>query len=524
MAAEARVARRLAAIWIPDWPVVAAIEAGAAPAEQPIMVADAHRVKAVSAAARAAGVRRGMKRRTAAALCPQAQIVPADQVRDSRGFERLAMVVHTLAPGVELLRPGLMICPAAGASRYYGGDETFAEHLLTEVAAQVGTEAWVGVADGLLAAILAARDGRVVARGESRRYLAPRPLSDLGVALGGTGAGENLGALMDLLTRLGVTTLGGLAQLPTRNVTERFGAVGVWAQRLARAEDVLTALEHKLPRRFVAVIEADPPMTRVGQAIVAARQLAADLHTQLTQHGRTYDRLRVSAITETGEELERTWRLDGVDAAGVQDRVRWQLEGWLTGRSGLLPTGALIRLSLEAEEVRPAGAGSARLWGTNGYAAARAVRGAERIHTMLGGRGVYQPVLQGGREPRGRVRLVEWGEDTIALRPIERPWPGAVPAPSPSLMPPKPLPVELSDSNGQTIAVGSALELSAEPASLDKAAVTGWAGPWPVVEQWWGLESKRRVYLQVQVERGGKEQTTLLACESGQWRLEGVYD
>ncbi|MDR3106768.1 MAG: hypothetical protein LBU05_01015 [Bifidobacteriaceae bacterium] len=204
--------------------------------------------------------------------------------------------------------------------------------------------------------------------------------------------------------------------------------------------------------------------------------------------------------------------------------MRWQLEGWLTGRSGLLPTGALTRLALEAEEVHPAGAGSSRLWGTNGYAAARAVRGAERIHTMLGGRGVYQPVIQGGREPRGRVRLVEWGEETIPLRPVDRPWPGAVPEPSPSLMPPQPLPVKLTDANGQTVKVGSSLELSAGPANLNKAPVKGWAGPWPVVEQWWGPDSKRRVYLQVQVDRGDKAETTLLACESGQWRLEGVYD
>ncbi|MDR3106769.1 MAG: DNA polymerase Y family protein [Bifidobacteriaceae bacterium] len=297
---EGQAARRLAAIWIPDWPVVAAIGVGAAPAGQPVMVADAHRVKAVSAAARMAGVRRGMKRRTAMSLCPDAAIVPADQLRDARAFEELAIVVHSLVPTVELLRPGLTLCPAVGASRYYGGDEAFAELLLTEVAAQVGVEAWAGVADGLLAAILAARDGRIVPRGESRAYLAPRPLRDLGVALRGTANGENLDVLMDLLIRLGVRTLGDLADLPTRNVTERFGAVGVWAQRLTRAEDVQTAPGHELPRQFVAVWDADPPLTRVDQAIQAARRLAEELHTKLVTSGQTYDRLRVSALTETG--------------------------------------------------------------------------------------------------------------------------------------------------------------------------------------------------------------------------------
>jgi protein ImuB len=143
---------------------------------------------------------------------------------------------------------------------------------------------------------------------------------------------------------------------------------------------------------------------------------------------------------------------------------------------------------------------------------------------MLGGRGVYQPVVQGGREPRDRVRLVEWGEDIIPLRPIDRPWPGAVPEPSPSLMPPDPVPVELTDAGGKTVQVSPALELSGGPANLNRAPVKSWSGPWPVVERWWEENPKRRVYLQVQVLKGAKEETSLLALEAGQWRLEGVYD
>jgi protein ImuB len=520
---EQRQARRLAAVWLPDWPVVAAMAAGAAPADAPVMVADARRVKAVSAAARAAGARRGMKRRSAAALCPDGVMVPADPARDARMFEEVAVLAHRLVPGVELLRPGLLLCPAAGASRYHGGDEALAEHLLTEVAQQTGAEAWVGIADGLLAAILAARDGRVVEPGGSQEFLAARPLGDLGLALQGTAHGEDLDALMDLLARLGIRTLGDLARLPARSMTERFGSVGVWAQRLARAQDVLTAPGHRLPQEFAAVHNADPPMSRVDQAGLAARALAEELHARLAQHGQSYDRLRVSATTETGEQLERTWRLEGVDSAGVADRVRWQLEGWLTGRSGLLPTGALTRLALAAEEVRPAGAGSTRLWGPTGQAA-RAVRGAERVNTMLGGHGVYQPVVQGGRDPRGRVRLVEWGDAAVPLRPVERPWPGAVPDPAPTLVPPEPLPVELTDSRGRIVKVSSYLELSSRPAALGEARVKGWAGPWPVLDQWWAPGAARRVYLQVQAERGDREQTSLLACEAGAWRLEGVYD
>jgi protein ImuB len=515
-----RRARRLAALWLPDWPVVAAISAGAAPADAPVMVADGRRVTAVRAAARAAGARRGMRRRTAASLCPDGIMAPADPARDARAFEEVAVLAQTLAPGVELLRPGLLLCPALGASRYHGGDEALAEHLLTQVAAETGAEAWVGIADGLLAAILAARDGVVVAAGTSPDYLAPRPLTDLGVALRGTAHGEDLDVLTDLLTRLGVKTLGDLARLPAPSVTERFGSVGVWARRLALAEDVLTAPGQRLPREFAAFLEADPPLGRVEQAAQAAGALAQDLHAQLTACGQTYDRLKVAAATEAGQQLERTWRLEGVDSAGVVERVRWQLEGWLAGRSGLAPTGALTRLALEAQEVHPAGAGSSRLWGTSGHAAARAARGAERINTMLGGHGVYQPVVQGGREPRERVRLVEWGDETVPARPLDRPWPGQVPSPAPSLAPAAPPEVDLADAQGRAIQVSPELELSARPAFLDQARVTGWAGPWPVFGRWWAPGSSGRVYLQVQAEG---ERTALLACEAGRWRLEGVY-
>ncbi|MDR2113804.1 MAG: DNA polymerase Y family protein, partial [Bifidobacteriaceae bacterium] len=260
---------RLAAVWLPDWPVAAAILTGVVTADQPVIVADTRRVKAASPAARAAGVRSGMKRRAAIALCPTAQVVPADPLRDSRAFEKVAALVHSLVPGVELLRPGLLLCPAAGASRYYGSDEALAEYLLTQVAAQTGAEAWVGVADGLLAAILAARDGQIVPSGESRSYLAPRALRDLKLALRGTESGANLDVLLDLLARLGIKTLGDLATLPAANVAERLGTLGIWVQRLARAEGTTTGPghQHQLPREFKVVYEAEVPMSCLEQAL-----------------------------------------------------------------------------------------------------------------------------------------------------------------------------------------------------------------------------------------------------------------
>ena len=522
MSGPAASRRRLAGLWVADWPVIAAIMAGEAPADQPVMVVDTRRVLAVSATARRAGARCGMKRRTAQNACPQAQLVPADGARDARVFDQVATVLERQVPGVEPLRPGLALCPAIGASRYHGSDQSLAEHLVNEITAQTGTEAMVGVADGVLAAILATREGRIIAPGESPAYLAPRPLSDLELALRGTAAGANLDVLTSLLHRLGVRRLGDLANLPLAAVTERFGAVGVWAWRLAKAQDARIWPAHQIAREFVVLEQAEPPVANVEAAAFWAKRLAGELHQQLAEFGQSYDRLRATALSERGEELSRTWRLEGADVKVVRDKVRWQLEGWLTGRSGLAPTGGLVQLELRAEEVHPAGYGSARLWGTDSQAQARAARGADRLQSLLGESAVYRPVLQGGRDPRGRIRLVQWGDQELPLRPLDRPWPGTLPDPAPSVVPGKPWPVSLVDAQGRPVRVSATLELSGPPHQLDGEVIQGWAGPWPVVERWWGPEATRQVYLQVKMGPGSK--AALLACQDGAWQVEGVYD
>ena len=61
---------RVLAIWCTDWPAVAAAAAADLPATAPVAVTLANRVIACSATARAAGVRRGLRRREAQARCP----------------------------------------------------------------------------------------------------------------------------------------------------------------------------------------------------------------------------------------------------------------------------------------------------------------------------------------------------------------------------------------------------------------------------------------------------------------------
>src|SRR5215472_16695526 len=147
-----------------DWPAVAVAVAADLPATAPIAVTLANRVIACSAAARAAGVRRGLRRREAQARCPQLHVVTADPARDARHFENVTLAVDDLVPRAEVLRPGLLVLSVRGAARYFGSEPVAAERLIDAVAA-AGAECQVGIADQLSTAVFAARAGCIVEPG-----------------------------------------------------------------------------------------------------------------------------------------------------------------------------------------------------------------------------------------------------------------------------------------------------------------------------------------------------------------------
>src|SRR5436190_9389144 len=164
---------RTLVVWCPDWPVVAAGFA----ADEPVAVVHANRVMACSAAARAEGVRRGLRRREAQGRCPALTVVEHDPSGAARAFEPVVAAVEEFAPGVEIVRPGVCAVGTRGPSRYFGGDEALSAKVAATVAEVASVAGLVGIADGTFAARLAARQATIVARHESRAFLAPFPVA-----------------------------------------------------------------------------------------------------------------------------------------------------------------------------------------------------------------------------------------------------------------------------------------------------------------------------------------------------------
>ena len=128
-------APRVIALWLPDWPNEALRrEEPKLAADAPIAIIADGTVAAVSAAGRAAGVSRGLRRREAQSRCPSIVLRPADAERDVRGFEPIVAGLETVVPGVAVLRPGFCVIRAAGPAAYFGAERAAAEALVGRVA------------------------------------------------------------------------------------------------------------------------------------------------------------------------------------------------------------------------------------------------------------------------------------------------------------------------------------------------------------------------------------------------------
>ena len=517
---------RVLAIWCMDWPAVAAAAAAGLEPTAQVAVTLANRVVACSAAAREAGVRRGLRRREAQARCPSVHIAAADPARDARFFEGVVMAVDNVVPRAEVLRPGLLVLAIRGAARYFGSEQAAAERLVDAVAA-AGAECQVGIADRLATAVFAARAGRVVEPGGDAQFLSALSIRQLAAepSLSGPGRAE----LADLLWRMGIRTVGRFAALPRGDVASRFGADAVVAHRFARGEPGRTPYGRELPPDLEAVMQCDPPIDRVDAAAFAGRTLAATLHRGLEGAGVGCTRLAIHAVTAGGGELSRVWRCaEPLTEDATADRVRWQLDGWLTsrsvtGRGGL--DGPVTMLRLEPVEVVSAEALQLPLWGGLGEEdRLRARRALVRVQGLLGQESVQVPVLSGGRGPAERITLTPLGDEPVPRSAPDRPWPGQLPEPSPAVLLDDP--VELLDARGDPVRVNARGLFSTEPDRIDGAGYRGelgwWTGPWPVDERWWEDAERRGRTARAQVLVSG---VALLLCyRQRRWYLEGVYE
>ena len=416
-------------------------------------------------------------------------------------------------------RPGRCTFPTRGPSRYFGGDAKLAGQLRTVIreALGAGADVRVGIADSTFTAGLAARrappeEALVIAPGASPEFLAPWPVSVF----------EDP-ELAHLLVRLGLRTLGDVAALPPDALLARFGVEGRAFHELARGLDPGPPVLVTPPPDLVEQVELDPPATRVDVAAFAAKGLADRLLARLDERGLACTRVVVEAETEHGERLARCWRHEGaLSPATLAERVRWQLDGWLTQAQPVArPSRVLSRATRVRNRISPrsrkpgstppparsrwcdssptrsfprTAANSGSGVATRSRATAPTARSprardvglrrgrdrrrARRSHSRrTGALGAV------GRAARVRTRRHRRRDARLARR-------GARPYPARVFVPP--LPAALLDDRGRPVVVTGRGDHSAPPARLEcrllpagGGAVQSWAGPWAHDLRWW---------------------------------------
>ncbi len=512
--------------WCPDWPVVAlgcSLDDAAA-------VVHANRVVAASPAARQHGVVRGLRRRVAQSRCAALEVHERDEAREARTFEPVVAALGDITPRVEVTRPGTCALGMRGPARYFGGDEAVAELVRERMGTVLAgrTEIRVGIADGPFAAALAARAAaptRIVGVDDSPSFLAPMSISVL-----------ERPELTDVLVRLGLRSLGSFAALPAADVLARFGDEGRGAHRLAAGLDERPPDARLPPVDWSISTEIDPPADRIDRVAFCARTLADELHQRLEHDGIACVRIAIEAETEHGETLLRLWRHEGALSSGaIADRVRWQLDGWLNGSAATRPSGGIARVTLLPDEIVPAKGRQLGFWGGETEVDERAARVAARLQGQLGADAVRVPEYRGGRHPEEQLVLVPAamvelrGRTVIPVAnddPETPPWPGRLPAPSPTRVPVDPWPVELHDDAGSMVTVTGRGLASASPTRLivngRAHTIVAWAGPWPVDERWWDADGhRRRARFQIVTDDG---RARLVALERGQWWVTALWD
>ncbi len=527
MRAVAAAERTLVA-WCPYWPLLAVD----ALLDEPCAVTHANRIVTSSPVAREYGVTYGIRTRTAHQRCAELTLHVRDESREVQMFEPIVAVLDNITPRIEVLRPGTCSIVMRGPSRYFGGETKVAELVRSRMndALAGRIDVRIGVADGPFAAELAARAAapiRMVPSGDSASFLAPMRIEML-----------ERPELTDVLVRLGISTFGEFASLPAADVSARFGSVGLAAHRLALGlqEHLPDSRSPALDRS--AVVEIDPPADRVDRVAFMARRLADELHRRLRREGMTCVRIAVEAETEHGEQSCRLWRHEGMlSSVAIADRVRWQLDGWLNGSPACRPSGGIAKLTLVPEELIAAKGRQLGFWGDETEIDERVTRATARLQGRLGVEAVKVIECKGGRHPDEQLVLVPAATVDLRSTPTNNadspnadspPWPGSLPAPSPTRILDPGEPVDVFDADERPVRINGRGQISAPPHRIVAGhgkrflVVVAWSAPWPVDERWWITGSHRRlVRIQVVTDDGVAR---LLALEQGRWRITALWD
>ena len=286
----------------------------------------------ISQAAEAFGIHPGMRLGEALARCPRLALVPPDPVGVADDWERVVASLEAIGAAVEAERPGLACFDSRGLRRLHGGS---LDGVVAAVRGALRRPARIGAGPSRFCALAAA------ARARSRRVAIVSSAGELqGEPVELLRFREQTAALPEALERLGVRTLGQLAELPRAALADRFGPPGLLAHDLAHGHDTpLRARRPEVSLEEALELEESASGAQLGRAL----ELLVDrLLARRERDGRTLRAVVLSATLVEGG----TWRERVVFREPLSASARMRLA--LGQRLALLPAPAeALRLAVE---------------------------------------------------------------------------------------------------------------------------------------------------------------------------------
>ncbi len=308
-------------------------------------------VSTASYEARRFGVRSAIPVSQARRLCPAAVFLETDFAYYSLASKAFHAILRDFTPVVEPAGADEAYLDVAGSEALFGSPETIAQAIRRRVRAEIGINASVGVSINKLVSKVASDAGKpdglvVVPSGTEAGFLAPLPIRDLPMV------GKKTA---EVLSGLGIHTIGDIARTPESAMVARFGSHG--AELRARALGIFDAPvlagrgEAKSVSRETTFDVDEPDGDRLRAVLRGqAERVAADLARQ-GKAGRTvtlklrfppFETISRSVTTGVAVELaddlhtsavtlfDRAWaehdrrpvRLLGVGVSNLQERAR----------------------------------------------------------------------------------------------------------------------------------------------------------------------------------------------------------
>lgn len=345
-------------------------------------------IHAVNAAAQAAGVHGGARVTDMRAICPELRVEDADPAGDCRALKRLALWSRRWCPWVAVDGADGILLDTTGSDHLLGGEAPMLADIEAHFA-KLGLGADLAVAPTTGAAWALARFGSearaVCDMREMSARLAPLPVQALRLDC----------ETVLLLQRLGLKTVGALADIPRLSLARRFARGAPAGNPLIRLDQAFGRLAEPMacveePPRFHALRRLAEPVQDPEPYLPG---LADELCAALTRKGAGARRLRLVVYRVDGDVglVEAATSRPSRDAAHLLRLFHGRLET-------LDPGFGFDALALEATIAEPLELAQTRL-GNGSDEDVQLSRLIDRLAARLGSGAVSRPVTRESHIP-----------------------------------------------------------------------------------------------------------------------------